>query len=315
RAWVRSCAAGGVPCGRDDASYLCGPPEGFEFDVRQRHWCTSGINTISIRRLNVNRRTDFGDVEGGRAAKGRELYSDVLPAIFEKQADARPEAPAVTFGPERTTYSDLEALANRVAHHLRRKGASPGSLVALLLPRSIDAYAAILGILKAGAAYVPIDVSSPPDRIAYILRDSGAKVLVTTAAMANRVAFAGPVVRMDADREAISAESDARLRREAGASSRDLCYVIYTSGSTGRPKGVMVEHRNVCHVVRAEGELFGVQPDDRVYQGASLAFDLSVEEMWLAFHAGATLVAATPEMVRAGPDLARLLSEHHVTVL
>src|SRR5205823_4313631 len=239
RAWVRSCAAGGVPCGRDDASYLCGPPEGFEFDVRQRHWCTSGINTISIRRLNVNRRTDFGDVEGGRAAKGRELYSDVLPAIFEKQADARPEAPAVTFGPERTTYSDLEALANR----------------------------------------------------------------------------AGPVVRMDADREAISAESDARLRREAGASSRDLCYVIYTSGSTGRPKGVMVEHRNVCHVVRAEGELFGVQPDDRVYQGASLAFDLSVEEMWLAFHAGATLVAATPEMVRAGPDLARLLSEHHVTVL
>src|SRR6266704_4041321 len=100
-----------------------------------------------------------------------------------------------------------------------------------------------------------------------------------------------------------------------GVGPRDLCYIIYTSGSTGHPKGVMIEHRSACHLVCAEGRIYGVRPDDRVYQGASLSFDLSVEEIWLAFHAGAALVAATPEMARSGPDLSRLLTECGVTVL
>ena len=96
---------------------------------------------------------------------------------------------------------------------------------------------------------------------------------------------------------------------------RNLCYIIYTSGSTGRPKGVMIEHRNAWRLVRAEGCIFKVRPEDRVYQGASLCFDVSFEEIWLAFHAGATLVAATPEMAHAGPDLSRYLTDHGVTVL
>src|SRR5207245_7093460 len=100
-----------------------------------------------------------------------------------------------------------------------------------------------------------------------------------------------------------------------GVGPRDLCYVVDTPGSTGRPKGVMIEHRSACHLVRAEGRLFEVRPEDRVYQGASLSFDLSVEEIWLALHAGATLVAATPEMARSGPDLSRLLAASGVTVL
>src|SRR5213078_270205 len=100
---------------------------------------------------------------------------------------------------------------------------------------------------------------------------------------------------------AIAAESHARLAPgEVGNGPRDLCYVIYTSGSTGRPKGVMIEHRSACHLVSAEGRIFGVRPSDRVYQGFSLAFDASVEEVWLAFRAGATLVASTPEMAHAG---------------
>src|SRR5437762_1617642 len=241
----------------------------------------------------------------------------LLQEIFEAQVDARPEAVATVFGQEEVTYLELEQRANRLARHLRARGVRRGSLVAMLLPRSIDAYTALLGILKSGAAYVPIDPEYPADRVAYILENSGASALVTTADLADRHAtFGGVIARMDADGHAIDSMSSARLNpNTVGVSPRDLCYVIYTSGSTGRPKGVMIEHRSACHLVSVEGQIFGVRPEDRVYQGFSLSFDASVEEVWLAFQAGARLVAATPEMAHAGPDLSRMLSDAGVTVL
>jgi non-ribosomal peptide synthetase-like protein len=251
------------------------------------------------------------------AAPGPAEDFQVLHEFFELQADVRPNDVAVMFGREATTYGELEARANRLARHLRSRGVQRGSLVAILVPRSADAYAALLGILKAGAAYVPLDPEYPADRVEYILENCAASALVTIAQLAGRHAgFGGAVIRVDADRDAIDAESSSRLPRgEIGVSPRDLCYVIYTSGSTGRPKGVMIEHRSACHLVGAEVRIFEVRPEDRVYQGFSLAFDASVEEVWLAFRAGATLVAATPEMAHAGPDLSRLLAESGVTVL
>jgi len=209
----------------------------------------------------------------------------LLHEIFEAQVERQPDDLAVIFGNCSATYGELDGLANQLARYLRKRGVKRGASVAMLLPRSIEAYATILGILKAGGAYVPIDPEYPAERISWILENCGALATIT-----------------EADLDRISAESSEALpRNEDSAEPEDLCYVIYTSGSTGRPKGVMVEHRNACHLVEAERRIFGVRCEDRVYQGASLCFDLSVEEIWLAFGAGATLIAAT-----ADPDLSKV---------
>jgi len=241
----------------------------------------------------------------------------LLHEIFEAQAQRWPNRAAVEFGSRTATYAELNARANQLARYLRARAVGRGAAVAMLLPRSIEAYTSILGILKAGAAYVPIDPEYPPDRIAWILADSGACALLTNSDLAARSqVFSGPAILIDVESDRIAVESSEDLPRdEESAHPEDLCYVIYTSGSTGRPKGVMVEHRNVCHLVQTESRIFGMRRDDRVYQGAPLCFDLSVEEIWLAFGVGATLVAATPEMAHAGPDLARQLARCGVTVL
>jgi non-ribosomal peptide synthetase component F len=183
----------------------------------------------------------------------------------------------------------------------------------------MDVLVALLGIMKAGAAYVPLDPEHPADRVAFVLADCRARAVVTTSAFAAREGGRSAgiiVVALDECAAELAAQPAARLlASEVGLSPRDLCYVIYTSGTTGRPKGVEIEHRSACHLVRAEGRIFQVRPEDRVFQGFSIAFDASVEEIWLAFFAGATLVVGTPEMMRAGAGLGPLLAAAGVTVL
>ena len=175
---------------------------------------------------------------------------------------------------------------------------------------------AMLAILKAGGAYVPLDASYPADRVSYILGDCKVRSVVTTSEFAARHDLSEyRTVLLDESAGVISRESARRLTKsDSGAKSDGLAYVIYTSGSTGRPKGVAVEHRAVCNLVRAESRIYDVCAEDRVFQGFSTAFDASIEEIWAAFFAGATLVAGTEEIVHGGPDLARYLTESGVTV-
>jgi non-ribosomal peptide synthetase-like protein len=264
---------------------------------------------------------DVGDMEL--------LQPGLLHELFERQADTRPGATAMFCGGARMTYGTLERRSNQVARLLRERGVRRGDCVGLWLPRSMEVLVGLLGILKAGAAYVPLDPEYPADRVAFVLADCRARALVTERAFAARLggrnadfslqpsAFSlSLVLALDDCAAELAAQPAGRLPAvEVGSSPRDLCYVVYTSGTTGRPKGVEIEHRSACHFVRAEGLIFQVRPDDRVFHGFSIAFDASVEEIWLAFFAGAALVIGTAEMMRAGAGLAPLLAEAGVTVL
>jgi amino acid adenylation domain-containing protein len=238
---------------------------------------------------------------------------ECLHHLFESQAEANPDRIALVCAGESLTYAELNEQADRLADQLRTEGVRTGSYVGIFMPRSIDLFVTMLATLKAGAAYVPIDPEYPADRVDYILSDCGVSALLTTSDLSKDLGISCPIIHMDEDWDLERPFDLTGEDREP--TSDDPAYVIYTSGSTGRPKGVLIRHSNVCNFVRAEGRLFDIQPNDRVFQGFSVAFDASVEEMWLAFFAGATLVVGTHDMVHAGPSLAGILAEQGVTVL
>ncbi len=240
-----------------------------------------------------------------------------LPALFEAQAARTPDAAALVCGERTWSYADLDAVTNRMARWLRAHGARRGSFVALHFERSELPIMAILAILKSGAAYVPIDPSYPTERIEHIATELGLSLFLTDTALASRVEGAVddvPTLVLDARWDEVEAEPAHALGpEEADGAPDDLAYVIYTSGTTGRPKGVMAEHRHVTRYVDAFNEVCATGPKDRVYQGFSLSFDGSVEEIWMAFSNGSTLVVPTRDAPRFGADLGDYLTEHAVT--
>lgn len=248
------------------------------------------------------------------------VRNELLYELFEASVDNGPERIAVLCGGVSLTYRELDERANRLAHYLRRSGAAKKDCVAIFLPRSEHVYTAILGVLKAGCAYVPLDPETPADRIAFILEDCQAKCLITLSETALGLAHVLPatvsVIKLDSEGQEIADMPATRITRaETGLQRENLCYLIYTSGTTGRPKGVQIEHRNATNLIRAESRLYGVNRDDRVFQLASVAFDASVEEIWLAFFHGATLVVGTKEIMRSGYEFSSLLAKLGITVL
>ncbi|HEV8638423.1 MAG TPA: amino acid adenylation domain-containing protein, partial [Chloroflexota bacterium] len=241
---------------------------------------------------------------------------ECLHRLFEASADACAEHVAVAFGDDHVTYGELEARANQLARYLASRGVGRGHRVGILLNRSIEMYVSILAALKSGATYVPLDASYPADRVRYILGDCDVEVVVTTSEFVSRSRLPCRVVALDAEAGRIRRCATARLdARETQVDDTDTCYIIYTSGSTGRPKGAQIEHGSICHWVRAAQTIYRITPADRIYQGFSIAFDASLEELWMAWANGATLVPATPEMAQAGPELPSRLAAAGVTVL
>ncbi|WNE94149.1 non-ribosomal peptide synthase/polyketide synthase [Streptomyces luomodiensis] len=221
---------------------------------------------------------------------------ETIVSRFERQAAVTPDAIAVTYGTTSLTYRELNARANRLAHLLRERGAGPERYVALSMPRTEELVIAVLGVLKSGAAYVPVDPAYPADRIAYMNADARPILTVT------------PDVLAESERHP-AADPDVAL------SPLDTAYVIYTSGSTGRPKGVVVPHGNVIRLMDATGHWFGFGPDDVWTLFHSYAFDFSVWELWGPLLHGGRLVVVSHETSRAPDRFLKLLADQRVTVL
>ncbi|MCX4386814.1 amino acid adenylation domain-containing protein [Micromonospora peucetia] len=233
--------------------------------------------------------------------------------VFESACDRNPSGIALEHGSERLTYRELDERANRLAHHLRALGVGAGSRVSILLRRSVETYVALLGVGKAGAAFVPIDPESPADRVAYITEDSDVDLTVTSSALADRAGERPTLVVDECAAELAAAPSD---RPELGGDGIQdpSAYVIYTSGSSGRPKGVEVAQSSICNFLEVVPGVYDVRPTDRVYQGMTIAFDFAIEEIWPTWSVGATLVAGPNDSRRLGAELADFLDEARVTV-
>ena len=236
-----------------------------------------------------------------------------LPELFEAQVARRPEAAAVVCGAEELSYGELNRRANQLAHYLKRLGVGPEQLVGLCVERSVELVVGMLGILKAGAAYLPLDPSYPPERLAFQITDSGSEVLLTTEPLAHLVQGSARVVRLDAEWDQIAVESEEDLPRETLAA--ELAYVIYTSGSTGWPKGVMVSHGSVLNLFAGINGRLGVGTYEVWTNCHSAAFDFSVWELWGPLLSGGRLVIVPTETMKSAPEQRELFASQGVTLL
>jgi len=239
--------------------------------------------------------------------------------LFEAQAAKTPDAVAVVFEGSTLTFAELNARANRLAHHLRALGVRPDDRVAVCADRSVEMVVALLATMKSGGAYVPLDPNYPHDRLAYMLGDCKPSVLLTQQAqigMLSGIEHAAQVVVLDAPTPAWSTLSDANPDRAAAAlSAQHLAYVIYTSGSTGNPKGAMNEHRGVVNRLLWMQDEYKLDADDAVLQKTPFSFDVSVWEFFLPLLSGARLVVARPDGHKDPAYLAAAVREHGITTM
>ncbi|MFC4159172.1 amino acid adenylation domain-containing protein [Chitinimonas lacunae] len=231
--------------------------------------------------------------------------------LFEAQAAERPDAVAVLFGEQTLSYSELNRRANRLAHHLVGLGVGPDTLVALCLDRSLEMLVGLLAVMKAGGAYVPLDPAYPSERLAHMLDDSAAAVLLTQSVLLTRLpAHSARVVCLD---EPLTAGSDQNLA--ARARSEHLAYCLYTSGSTGKPKGVLVGQRQLVNFLCSMAEAPALGAQDTLLAVTTLSFDIAGLELYLPLISGARIVLASRSQAGDPQQLADLIAQHRVTVL
>jgi amino acid adenylation domain-containing protein len=240
-----------------------------------------------------------------------------LEGFFESSVQKYPNNIAIENGNKRYTYIEAEQAANRLANYLRSLSVGPEDKVTILMPRCAEVTIAMLGVLKAGAAYIPLDPEIPADRVNFIMEDASAKLLITSDEILERIGgqlSAFPIFNFDKQAEELKNFSDDKPQVE-GRSDDNLCYMIYTSGTTGKPKGVLLMHKNAVTYVNGAQKIYPILPTDRALQGFSVSFDASVEEIWVPLSVGATLVVGTFDIMRSGDRFSSILQGLGITFL
>ena len=234
--------------------------------------------------------------------------------LFEAQVARTPEAVAVVFGAQRLTYAELNARANRLAHHLQTLGVGPEVLVGLCLERSLELVVGMLGILKAGGAFVPLDPNYPAARLAFMLQDTEVPALLTQEHLLARLPeYAGRRICLDCDWETIAKQPG--TDPVCATTAESLAYVIYTSGSTGRPKGVMIEQRALVNCIEWMRKAFEFDHRDSVLQKTPVSFDAAMWEFFVPLIVGGRLVMAPRDAHRDPAQIIHVLREHEVTTV
>ncbi|HET9576195.1 MAG TPA: amino acid adenylation domain-containing protein [Usitatibacter sp.] len=256
------------------------------------------------------RRALLVDWNATEAAVGPEPVS----RLFEACARQAPQKTALAFEGETLTYAELDARANRLAHHLRSFGVGPEVKVGLHLERGVAMVVAVLAVMKAGGGYLPLDPSYPRERLQFMLHDGECRVLITQERLRGAIAAGdAAIVSVDGDSAAIAAQPAQCL--ESAPQGHDLAYMIYTSGSTGVPKGVQVEHRALANFVHAMARSPGIAAGDVLVAVTTLSFDIAALELYVPLATGATVVLASREDAGDGLALARLLERSSATVM
>ncbi|WP_436866196.1 non-ribosomal peptide synthase/polyketide synthase [Bacillus fungorum] len=234
---------------------------------------------------------------------------DTLAVHFETRVAQSPDAVALIYGNRQLTYREVNKLANQLAYHLRERGVEANQLVGIMAERSLEMVIGIFAILKAGGAYLPIDPHLPEERIQYMLKDSGVKLLLTQEIWQKHVAFAGEVLNLEDEKLYQGDATDLKPLSKLN----DLAYVIYTSGSTGKPKGVMVTQRNVLHILYALEQLYPFNESDVYLLKTPFTFDVSVSELFGWIQGGGKLAILEPQAEKDPVRLFEAIKDYQVT--
>jgi non-ribosomal peptide synthetase-like protein len=240
-----------------------------------------------------------------------------LENFFENSAKQYPDNIAIEQGNTKYSYAEAERLANRLANCLKSYDIGVEDKVVILLPRRAEVPIAMLGVLKAGAAYIPLDPEIPAERVNFIMEDANAKLLITSDEILQRIGSQlGSFPQYNIDRYFPQLDQFPDVKpSEEGRSPDNLCYMIYTSGTTGKPKGVLLMHKNAVTYVNGARKIYPIENTDRALQGFSVSFDASVEEIWVTLSAGATMVIGTFEIMRSGEQFSSILSGLKISFL
>ena len=232
--------------------------------------------------------------------------------LFEARAEQQPEVEALYFQGKSLSYAEVNARANQLAHYLRKQGVSSETLVGISLDRSFESIIAILGVMKAGGTYLPLDPSYPHERLAFMMADAQVKVLLTQSSLnASFPEYTGLRFCLDSQWEVLAGEPALNPARKI--TPANLAYVIYTSGSTGKPKGALLRHIGLSNLAEAQRKAFDISSSSRVLQFSPFSFDASVWETFMALGNGGTLVLAPQEILASAHELLRLLQEARVS--